>query len=139
MGERAYQYVFRPGIENRWYYSCEEAAAPLAKALARLAPRARFYSLDLGMGSISEAMEASRDAIAEYFGAPGTEPDFALLFRCDPGLPIPTPGQYRRLAAARRAMPPRIRLAGDYLSHATIEGAVVTGEAAATEIHALGQ
>jgi oxygen-dependent protoporphyrinogen oxidase len=274
MGERAYQHVFRPGIETRWYYSCEEAAAPLAKALARLAPRTRFYCLDPGMGSFAEwltaevecaletevtaieasdggvkvliangesheadavvvaadagraadllpqgsarstleavrfannirtvfgyernpwprpkakagfatgpgehlvagvtmvsgksaprvppgaeaaeihfsgwasgqlddgeAIEASKEAIAKYFGAPGAEPDFALLFRCDPGLPIPVPGQYRRLAAARRAMPPRVRLAGDYLSHATIEGAIVTGEAAAAEIHALG-
>jgi oxygen-dependent protoporphyrinogen oxidase len=274
MGERAYQHVFRPGIETRWYYSCEEAAAPLAKALARLAPRTSFYCLDPGMGSLAEwltatvdcaletevtaieaghdetvvrtaageslgadavvlaadagraagllpqgparsaleavrfagnirtifgyernpwprpkakagfatgpgehrvagvtlvsgksparvppgaeaaevhfsgwasaqlddgeAIEASRGAIAEYFGAPGAEPDFTLLFRCDPGLPIPVPGQYRRLAEARRAMPARVRLAGDYLSHATIEGAVVTGEAAAAELHALG-
>jgi monoamine oxidase len=33
-------------------------------------------------------------------------------------------------------MPSRLRLAGDYLSHATIEGAVRSGERAAHELHA---
>ncbi len=272
MGERAYQYVFRPGIETRWYYSCEEAAAPLGKALSQLAPRTRFYCLDPGMGSLAEwlveevetvtgaevtaveprdsgvlvstadgeprqadaaivaadanraatllagpakatlsavrfaqnirvllgyernpwpdprvkavfstgpgehliagvtlvsgksstrvpdgaeaaevhfsgwasaqlddaeAVEAAKGAVAQLLGPANAEPAFELVFRCDPGLPIPLPGQYARLARARDTMPARIRLAGDYLSHATIEGAVRSGERAAAEVHAM--
>jgi protoporphyrinogen/coproporphyrinogen III oxidase len=273
VGERGYQHIIRPGIETRWYYSCEEAAAPLAKALTRLAPRTRFYCLDPGMGEFArwltadlepalgtevtaleptgagvlaatadgaehrfdaavlatdagraakilpagaaadtlagirfahnvrvvigyrrnpwpnppakaffatgpgrhriagvtlvsgksptrvppgaeaaevhfsgwasetlddaEAVTAARRAVADHLGPPEQEPLFELAYRCDPGLPIPVPGQYRRLLEARGRLPRRIRLAGDYMSHATIEGAVRSGESAAAEIESI--
>jgi protoporphyrinogen/coproporphyrinogen III oxidase len=273
VGERGYQHIIRPGIETRWYYSCEEAAAPLAKALTRLAPGTRFYCLDPGMGELArwltagidaaletevtaleavgeevfattaegvrhsfdavvlatdagraakilppgpsadalagirfahnvrvvigyrrnpwpnplakaffatgpgqhqvagvtlvsgksptrvptgaeaaevhfsgwaserlddaEAIAAAKVAVADHLGRPGEEPLFELAYRCDPGLPIPVPGQFRRLLGAREELPRRVRLAGDYMSHATIEGAVRSGEAAAAEIESL--
>jgi len=273
VGERGYQQIIRPGIETRWYYSCEEAAAPLARALTRLAPRTRFYCLDPGMGELAgwlaagaattlasevvalepgeagvtartgdggshrldgaivatdagraariipagkaatalaavrfarnvrvvigyrrnpwpdpgakaffatgpgrhrvaavtlvsgksparvppggeaaevhfsgwaseemdddEAIATARSTVSNYLGPVREEPLFELAYRCDPGLPIPVPGQYRSLLDARATLDPRIRLAGDHMSHATIEGAIRSGEEAATEIESL--
>lgn len=44
------------------------------------------------------------------------------------------PGHYRRMQTARDGMPQRIRLAGDFLTHSGIEGALRSGERAADDL-----
>jgi oxygen-dependent protoporphyrinogen oxidase len=86
--------------------------------------------------SAQQAERAAREAIAHLLGSPAPEPRFVRVFRRELAIPVPRPGQYAALRGVRDGMPSRLRLAGDYLSHATIEGAVRSGERAAHELHA---
>ncbi len=61
----------------------------------------------------------------------------ARVYRFREGTPLPHPGFAADRSLARRladALPPRIAIAGDYLSAPLIEGAVLTGERAAQRI-----
>jgi protoporphyrinogen/coproporphyrinogen III oxidase len=82
-----------------------------------------------------EVVELAQAAVARAFGP--AEPDFHRVFEMDVALIEPVPGHYRRLRAARDSMPTRIRLAGDFLTHSGIEGALVSGERAADDLVAL--
>ncbi|MCK9248859.1 MAG: FAD-dependent oxidoreductase [Solirubrobacteraceae bacterium] len=77
-------------------------------------------------------LEVAREAVAETFG-PATA-DVERVFTLDAGLIAPTPGHYRRMLALRDGMPERIRLAGDFLTHSGIEGALRSGERAADDL-----
>jgi oxygen-dependent protoporphyrinogen oxidase len=76
------------------------------------------------------------EAVEQAFGGPA-EPDFHYVFRMDAALIAPVPGHYAAMVAARGAMPPCVRLAGDFLSHSGIEGALISGERAASDLLAL--
>lgn len=84
----------------------------------------------------ADAEARALEAANELLGRPGPEPLAVRVFDRERAIPVPRPGGYAALREVRDAMPPRIRLAGDYLSHATIEGALQTGERAAHELHA---
>jgi oxygen-dependent protoporphyrinogen oxidase len=79
-----------------------------------------------------EIVNRARDAVDHAFGP--AEPDFERLFALDVGLIAPVPGHYRRMQTLRAAMPDRVRLAGDFLTHSGIEGALRSGERAAQEL-----
>ncbi len=74
----------------------------------------------------------AREAVTQAFGP--AEPDFHEVFEMDVALVAPTPGHYRRMRAARDLMPGRLRLAGDFLTHSGIEGALLAGETAARDL-----
>ncbi|MGQ0466593.1 MAG: protoporphyrinogen/coproporphyrinogen oxidase [Sporichthyaceae bacterium] len=76
-----------------------------------------------------QVVALAREATDQAFGP--AEPDFVHVFALDAGLIAPVPGHYAAMRAARDAMPARIRLAGDYLTHSGIEGALLSGERAA--------
>ncbi|KRA37780.1 MULTISPECIES: protoporphyrinogen/coproporphyrinogen oxidase [unclassified Nocardioides] len=78
----------------------------------------------------------ARAAVDRAFG-PAT-PDLAEVFEWPVTLIAPVPGHYRRMQTARDGMPPRIRLAGDFLTHSGIEGALRSGEKAADDLLAGG-
>jgi oxygen-dependent protoporphyrinogen oxidase len=77
---------------------------------------------------VAKAVESADQA----FG-PAT-PDLHVDFAMDVALIAPTPGHYGRMLAARDRMPARLRLAGDYLTHSGIDGALRSGENAARDI-----
>jgi protoporphyrinogen/coproporphyrinogen III oxidase len=81
------------------------------------------------------ARRLAADAIARHL-PPAPAPVFQHVFRRSRGFPVPRPGQYAAIRAARDAVPARVRLAGDYLSHASVEGPVRAGEAAARSLAA---
>ncbi len=83
-----------------------------------------------------EAIERARGAVADLLGA-APNPAFALVFDHPKGLALAPPGHYANMQAARRAMPRRIQLAGDYLAHLGVESAVHSGERAAIELSRL--
>jgi protoporphyrinogen/coproporphyrinogen III oxidase len=83
-------------------------------------------------GAETRALEAA----SRFLGRPAPDPLEAHIFDRARAIPIPRPGAYAALREVREAMPPRLRLAGDYLSHATIEGALQSGEHAARDVHA---
>lgn len=56
VGEAAYQFVVRPGIEPFWYFSCDEASRALSLALLAHAATARFYTLGGGMDRLCHAL-----------------------------------------------------------------------------------
>ena len=74
----------------------------------------------------------ARAAVDRAFG-PAT-PDLIEVFEWPVTLIAPVPGHYRRMQQARDAMPANVRLAGDYLTHSGIEGALVSGQAAAQDL-----
>jgi oxygen-dependent protoporphyrinogen oxidase len=84
-------------------------------------------------GAEARALEAAN----EFLGKASPKPLEAYIFDRARAIPVPRPGGYAALREVRDAMPPRIRLAGDYLSHATIEGAVQSGERAGHDAHAV--
>jgi oxygen-dependent protoporphyrinogen oxidase len=77
---------------------------------------------------VTKATEAADQA----FGR--ATPDFHKVFQMDVALIAPTPGHYQQMLQARDAMPQRIRLAGDFLTHSGIEGALLSGEHAARDL-----
>ncbi|MDX8153294.1 NAD(P)/FAD-dependent oxidoreductase [Patulibacter brassicae] len=91
--------------------------------------------LDTAQLAGRDPFEAARRAVAETLGP--AEPDIERLFELEAGLIAPTPGHYRRMLGLRDAMPPRIRLAGDFLTHSGIEGALRAGERAARDLDAV--
>lgn len=76
--------------------------------------------------------ELARAAVDRALG-PAT-PDLTEVFEWDVTLIAPVPGHYRRMRDARDAMPPRIRLAGDFLTHSGIEAALRSGQRAADDL-----
>lgn len=56
VGEEAYQYLVRPGVEPFWYFSCEEVSRALLLALQARSADARFFTLRDGMDSLCRAM-----------------------------------------------------------------------------------
>ncbi|WP_205698831.1 NAD(P)/FAD-dependent oxidoreductase [Conexibacter sp. SYSU D00693] len=78
------------------------------------------------------AVRRAREALAQAFG--DVEPDLVRAFPMDVALIAPTPGHYRRMLEARDRMPSRIQLAGDFLTHSGIEGALLSGEHAAAAL-----
>jgi protoporphyrinogen/coproporphyrinogen III oxidase len=74
----------------------------------------------------------AREAVEQALGP--AEPDFHRVFSAAVSLVAPVPGHYRAMRAARDAMPARIRLAGDFLTHSGIEGALISGERAAHDL-----
>lgn len=81
------------------------------------------------------AIELACRAVDTAFGT--AEPDFVRVFTMDLALIAPVPGHYATMRATRDSMPPRIRLAGDFLTHSGIEGALLSGERAAHDLAAL--
>jgi len=53
VGEQAYQYLVRTGIEPYWYFSCEHASAAMMMSLQASASTARFYTLTGGIDQIA--------------------------------------------------------------------------------------
>jgi protoporphyrinogen/coproporphyrinogen III oxidase len=56
VGEEAYQFFVRPGIEPFWYFSCADVSRALSLALQARAATARFYTLRGGMDSVCHAL-----------------------------------------------------------------------------------
>jgi oxygen-dependent protoporphyrinogen oxidase len=83
--------------------------------------------------SDEEGVARARRAIDELLGPSGA-PAFARCFTWDRALALCPPGHYGRMQRLRRALPPRIQLAGDYLAQLGVETAVRTGELAAHEV-----
>ncbi|WP_182379430.1 NAD(P)/FAD-dependent oxidoreductase [Nocardioides sp. WS12] len=74
----------------------------------------------------------ARTAVDRAFGP--AAPDLTEVFEWPVTLIAPVPGHYRRMQTARDSMPQRIRLAGDFLTHSGIEGALRSGEQAAEDL-----
>jgi oxygen-dependent protoporphyrinogen oxidase len=91
--------------------------------------------LDTAQLAGRDPLEAARTAVADTFGP--ARADVERVFELEAGLIAPTPGHYRRMLALRDAMPDRIRLAGDFLTHSGIEGALRSGDRAAADLDAL--
>ncbi len=58
MGEQAYDFLVRPGVEPFWYFSCAEVSRSLFLALQSRAPTAKFFTMRDGMDSIATALSA---------------------------------------------------------------------------------
>lgn len=67
------------------------------------------------------------------------QPDFTCVYDMEVALIAPVPGHYAAMRIARDRMPARIRLAGDFLTHSGIEGALLAGERAAADLHGVSQ
>lgn len=80
-----------------------------------------------------ELIDHANTTVAEFLGS-APDPTVAEVFRYDQALAFAPPGHYERMQQVRRAMPPDITVAGDYLAHLGIETAVVTGERAALDL-----
>jgi protoporphyrinogen/coproporphyrinogen III oxidase len=80
-----------------------------------------------------EALAQARETTRALLGS-APSPLFERVFRRERAVPLPRPGGFARLRTAREAMPPRVRLAGDYLFHQTVEGAIRSGERAARDV-----
>jgi len=61
VGERAYQYLVRPGIEPFWFFSCESISRSLMLALQAKAATARFYTFRQGMNFVCTKLAANLD------------------------------------------------------------------------------
>ena len=83
-----------------------------------------------------EAIERAGTAVTELIGA-APDPAFTVVFDHAKGLSLAPPGHYAAMQAARRAMPSRLQLAGEYLAHLGVESAVQSGEQAAIEMSRL--
>jgi protoporphyrinogen/coproporphyrinogen III oxidase len=92
-----------------------------------------FDDVQAAGASEEQLIAKAVDAVQQGFG-PAPSPDFHIDFAMDVALIAPTPGHYQRMLAMRDAMPPRVRLAGDYLTHSGVEGAVRSGENAARDV-----
>jgi oxygen-dependent protoporphyrinogen oxidase len=79
------------------------------------------------------ATEAASKTIERLLGM-SPRPSFQRVFRRPRGVPIPEPGSFGRVLAAREALPPNLRLAGDYVGHQGVEGAIRSAEAAARSL-----
>jgi oxygen-dependent protoporphyrinogen oxidase len=84
--------------------------------------------------SDAEAVDRARRAVDDLLGPTGAEPVLTEVVRWDAALPVPRPRRFRRLREVLAQLPPRVRLAGDYLAIGTIETAVRTGEEAAAAL-----
>ena len=82
------------------------------------------------------AAACAQAAIANHLGPPETEPAFVWTFARRRAFPVPRRGAYAMVARAGSALPPRVRLAGDYVAPGGIETAVREGERAAEELAA---
>lgn len=83
----------------------------------------------------TEAVAAAHQAVKQFLPPTDQVPSFVRIARWRRALPIPRAEQLAKLRVARRSMPSRIRLAGDYFALATIESAVRSGWRAAEELH----
>lgn len=61
LGERAYQYLVRPGIEPFWFFSCENISRSLMLALQAKAATAKFYTFKQGMNFICTRLASDLD------------------------------------------------------------------------------
>lgn len=82
-----------------------------------------------------EVVDKARRAVAMAFS--DAQPDFTRIFQMDVALIAPVPGHYTAMRQARDAMPARLRLAGDFLTHSGIEAALLAGERAADDLRAV--
>ncbi|MGU3652791.1 protoporphyrinogen/coproporphyrinogen oxidase [Mycolicibacterium sp. A43C] len=80
-----------------------------------------------------ELIAVAQRHVGEILGSRYPQPE-AEVFRFDRALATCPPGHYARMRDLRASMPPRIRLAGDYLAHLGVETAVVSGERAARQL-----
>lgn len=80
-----------------------------------------------------DLVDLALEGVAAAFGS-APEPDFAEVFSWDTALIAPVPGHYAAMREARDAMPPRVRLAGDFLTHSGVEGARLAGLRAARDL-----
>jgi oxygen-dependent protoporphyrinogen oxidase len=92
------------------------------------------HAQTLGL-SKEEIVARARAGIDQAFG-PAT-PDFHRVFALDVSLIAPVPGHYTRMRSLRDGLPERIRVAGDFLTHSGIEGALLSGERAAHDLRTL--
>jgi oxygen-dependent protoporphyrinogen oxidase len=83
----------------------------------------------------ADALLAARRGVAELLGGPVPEPAFEHVFR-HVGIPAPRPGTAAGLLAIPDSAPPRVALAGDYLTFGSVETAIRSGERAAERLHA---
>ncbi len=85
--------------------------------------------------SEEQIIAKARRGVAMAFG--DAEPDFIRVFPMEVALIAPVPGHYAAMRRARDAMPARLRLAGDFLTHSGIEAALLAGERAAADLGAV--
>lgn len=84
------------------------------------------------------ARRMARRGVARLLGEFRQEPMFEHVYRREAGLALPCPGHYRAVRAVLESLPPRVRLAGDYLTHSGVEAAIVSGEMAAVSLASAG-
>lgn len=61
VGERAYQFLVRPGIEPFWYTDCAQVSRAMLLALQAKAATAKFYTLRDGMESVCRGLAHGLD------------------------------------------------------------------------------
>ncbi|HEV2999377.1 MAG TPA: NAD(P)/FAD-dependent oxidoreductase [Solirubrobacteraceae bacterium] len=83
-----------------------------------------------------DAGRLAHEAAQRFLDADLPEPAFAHVFHRERAIVKPPPGHYGRMRDALRRLPPRVALAGDYLSAGIVEGAVHSGERAAAALAA---
>ncbi len=94
LGETAYQYLLRTGVEPFFYFGAEEASAALGKALVRHARRWHMLALEGGMGSLCDTLgerleirtgckassvERGEQSVTVYHSGGKIEADHAIL------------------------------------------------------------
>lgn len=65
VGEAAYQFLVRPGIEPFWYFSCENVSRAMLLALQAHAADAKFFTYAGGMDSLAQALTRSVERLLE--------------------------------------------------------------------------
>lgn len=80
------------------------------------------------------ARRAAHKGVERLLGEFRQAPTFEHVYRREAGLALPRPGHYRSMREVLKAVPPRVGLAGDYLTHSGVEAAVVSGESAAASL-----
>ena len=88
------------------------------------------------LGDDADVVRRAREAATEMLGIPTPEPTAVNVLRREQAIVRPEPGHYERVLAARAALPPRVKLAGDFFSISVVEGAVRSGDDAALELAA---
>ncbi|MFL5885964.1 MAG: protoporphyrinogen/coproporphyrinogen oxidase [Thermoleophilaceae bacterium] len=88
------------------------------------------------LGDDADVVRRSRAEAGEMLGVDTPEPAAVRILRREHAIVQPQPGHYANVLAARAALPPRVKLAGDFFSISVIEGAVRSGDDAARELAA---
>lgn len=65
VGDKAYEFLVRPGIEPFWYFSCEDVSASMVRALTAHAAGARFYYYADGIDRICSGLIGDCELVLE--------------------------------------------------------------------------